>query len=790
MASPKLLRTLVLAALVAAFLATVFTVPASAQSYRVTVKLADGTFTAVVLDLPEGTTLDQVVGHPDLPGTPVSLEALDTAPPEPPPTNPPPPDPPPPDPPGTKRPSTPAPPPEVIGGDEVAEPPKGDRDPTVIDERELGPAPERDREQWIEFVRDEGDERRRGRHPRLRRHDGMPTPANPGFAEVLPGPSTAVGVPNFMIDKFRVPPFLLSIYQAAGIEYGVRWEILAAINEIETDYGRNLNVSTAGAIGWMQFMPATWKAYGVDANGDGRRDPYNPVDAIFAAARYLKAADYANDVRGALFAYNHADWYVDSVLLRARLIAGIPVDLVGSLTGLTEARFPVLAAARYADDIAERELLKRVARGENAANPVESEPGRRSVRIFARRGAPVVAVNDGVIKRIGYSRALGRHLVLQDVYGNRFMYAHLGAISKFHPVPKDEAAEVRVHAHPRQSDPAPERAASAGRQPDATDTADLESSGPERLFARPYAAGARESGGLEQLMQSRARSGGSVEIYKNYFSKPYGLDPSKTRLRRMTEGSRVIGGTIVGRIGATVPGTAAHVSFSIRPAGRGAPTIDPKPILDGWKLLEATAVYRADGKNVLRDGPTVGQILLLSKSLLQQRVLADERIEIYSCGRADIRAGIVDKRILATLAYLSASGLSPTVTSLRCGHSYLTKSGHVSHHSSGNAVDIAAINGIPVLGHQEQGGIVDQTVRRIAQLQGAFAPAQIISLFDIGGSTMSMSDHGDHVHVGFRPAGGAPSVAASVLKPDQWPRLLARLGELENPVVEPARRAP
>jgi hypothetical protein len=251
----------------------------------------------------------------------------------------------------------------------------------------------------------------------------------------------------------------------------------------------------------------------------------------------------------------------------------------------------------------------------------------------------------------------------------------------------------------------------------------------------------------------------------------------------------VIGGTIVGRIGATVPGTAAHVSFSIRPAGRGAPTIDPKPILDGWKLLEATAVYRADGKNVLRDGPTVGQILLLSKSLLQQRVLADERIEIYRCGRADIRAGIVDKRILATLAYLSESGLSPTVTSLRCGHSYLTKSGHVSHHSSGNAVDIAAINGIPVMGHQEPGGIVDQTVRRIAQLQGAYAPAQIISLFDIGGSTLSMDDHGDHVHVGFRPAGGAPSVA-SILKPKQWPRLLARLSELENPVVEPARRAP
>jgi len=56
-------------------------------------------------------------------------------------------------------------------------------------------------------------------------------------------------VPNFFIDKFRIPPFLLSIYQAAGIQYGIRWEVLAAINEIETDYGRNLSVSSAGAVG-------------------------------------------------------------------------------------------------------------------------------------------------------------------------------------------------------------------------------------------------------------------------------------------------------------------------------------------------------------------------------------------------------------------------------------------------------------------------------------------------------------------------------------------------------------
>ena len=164
----------------------------------------------------------------------------------------------------------------------------------------------------------------------------------------LPGPSFTTGVPNFVIRKFRVPVFLLPIYQAAGIQYGIRWEVLAAINEIETDYGRNLNVSSAGALGWMQFIPSSWRAYGTDANKDGKKDPYNPVDAIFAAARYLKAAGYEKDVRRSIFAYNHADWYVDSVMLRARLIAGVPADLVGSLTGLTEGRFPVAARARYA----------------------------------------------------------------------------------------------------------------------------------------------------------------------------------------------------------------------------------------------------------------------------------------------------------------------------------------------------------------------------------------------------------------------------------------------------------
>ncbi len=101
-------------------------------------------------------------------------------------------------------------------------------------------------------------------------------------------------------------------------------------------------------------MPATWAAYGVDANRDGTKDPFNPVDAIFAAARYLAAAGAQTDIRRAVFAYNHANWYVDSVLMRAQIIGGLPGDLIGSLTGLTQGRFPIHAKATYAEQLVKR----------------------------------------------------------------------------------------------------------------------------------------------------------------------------------------------------------------------------------------------------------------------------------------------------------------------------------------------------------------------------------------------------------------------------------------------------
>src|SRR5207248_10282970 len=111
---------------------------------------------------------------------------------------------------------------------------------------------------------------------------------------------------------------LRPLWQRAGSAYGVPWQVLAAIDKIESNFGQNMGPSSAGAVGWMQFMPDTWMRWGVDANGDGVADPWNPDDAIYAAARYHAGAGAGTDVGRAVFAYNHAQWYVDEVLALAR----------------------------------------------------------------------------------------------------------------------------------------------------------------------------------------------------------------------------------------------------------------------------------------------------------------------------------------------------------------------------------------------------------------------------------------------------------------------------------------
>ena len=115
----------------------------------------------------------------------------------------------------------------------------------------------------------------------------------------------------------EIPPDQLEVMQQVSLQTGIPWQIFAAIAKVESDFGRNMATSSAGAIGYGQFMPATWAAYGTDGNGDGIADPYDFRDVIPAMARYLLASGAPADMPHALYAYNHSWAYVDHVLAYA-----------------------------------------------------------------------------------------------------------------------------------------------------------------------------------------------------------------------------------------------------------------------------------------------------------------------------------------------------------------------------------------------------------------------------------------------------------------------------------------
>jgi hypothetical protein len=96
-------------------------------------------------------------------------------------------------------------------------------------------------------------------------------------------------------------------YRQAQARFGLRWQLLAAINFVESAFGKVRNTSTAGAQGPMQFEPATWRAYGLGGN------VHDPHDAILGAANFLAANHAATDERGALYRYDHSSLYVDAV---------------------------------------------------------------------------------------------------------------------------------------------------------------------------------------------------------------------------------------------------------------------------------------------------------------------------------------------------------------------------------------------------------------------------------------------------------------------------------------------
>jgi cell wall-associated NlpC family hydrolase len=120
-----------------------------------------------------------------------------------------------------------------------------------------------------------------------------------------------------------IPPGYLALYVRAGATYGIPWPVLAAVGDMESDHGRSREPgvrsgeNSAGAGGPMQFLSGTWNSFGVDGNHDGRKNRYDPADAIPAAARYLKHNGAPRKMRTALYRYNHSWDYVDDVLARA-----------------------------------------------------------------------------------------------------------------------------------------------------------------------------------------------------------------------------------------------------------------------------------------------------------------------------------------------------------------------------------------------------------------------------------------------------------------------------------------
>ncbi len=638
---------------------------------------------------------------------------------------------------------------------------------------------------------------------------------------------------------YRVPLFLLPIYKAAAVQYGVPWQILAAINEIETDYGTDQSVSSAGAVGWMQFMPATWLQYGVDALNAGYADPYNPVDAIFAAARYLRAAGAAKDIRNAIFSYNHSEEYVNSVMLRAKLISTYPSPVIATLTGLVDGKLPVTgkqlawgalaaevpatqsatAGASASSPAGAATAASAAARPGSAAAPSPSAAAAkapkaaplRTIELTASPHASVVAVQDGRIMQIGDSRKLGKFIVLRDVYGDLFTYAGLGSIAPTYKVAKPTrttALAPGVEATAK-ADPAPSAPASAGTQapltlqvkapvaknpaalggatsiPTSTDEAAPAGMRRARMFAHPGNPDARAAIAVQAARRARRNAAGQ-----------------KLPLRK---GAVVSSGTVLGTVSVPAGAKAGHLRFAIRPAGDTA-YVDPGPILSNWgELQKALHPAGAKATNALL-GATASDVFLLSKDQLERAVLSDPGITIPACDRQAVAAGDIDHRVLALLAFLSRSGLSPTVGALRCGQSEYSATGETSAAYRGDSVDITAINGVQLAHHQGTGTITDLTIRALLTLPEEFVPAKIISLMRYPGQSRTESDAGywNHIHLEFAPAQAAsklkstgtaahsaakgatapaPIVTTSTLTSEQWTQLITRVGAIATPKV-------
>ena len=548
------------------------------------------------------------------------------------------------------------------------------------------------------------------------------------------------------------------------------WQILAAINEVETDYGRDLSVSRAGAEGWMQFEPSTWLQYGVDALDAGYADPYNPVDAIFAAARYLHAAGAAKNLHTAILAYNHSEAYVelgaaaretdlqlpevgdrDADRPRRRSPAGdrqaggmgraaprCPVTVEGDRQRQgrpgrrTRPPRPQRARRRIDAGLGARACARgrRGGRAKGAGKAAAAAP--QFVELMSAPNAAVVAVQDGRIMKLGSSRKLGKYVILRDIYGDVFTYAGLGSIAPSYRLPKVSsaalvaAAKSRPPRQPRRARPARARpqssasAAGAGTpahaagealarpEPPSQDSVPAGTAesvpaamGKVRLFAHPgnpdaLAAAARVTTSAPAKGSGRAAAA-AARIARR---RGHGARPRA----RAERGAK----------------TATCASRSSRPATPGRST---RPVLANWKELDAALHPQgAKGEDDLL-GATASDVFLLSKSQLELAVLSDPGIDVGPRSPRNRVGG--DRQARAGGARLPLAQRSEADGAARCARGRGRPPPGLSRADAiGDAVDISAVNGVPIAGHQGSGSITDTTIRTLLTLQGEFVPAR------------------------------------------------------------------
>jgi hypothetical protein len=300
----------------------------------------------------------------------------------------------------------------------------------------------------------------------------------------------------------------------------------------------------------------------------------------------------------------------------------------------------------------------------------------------------------------------------------------------------------------------------------------------------PAPAGTTNAGAAAAHTASKAKKGAGENV----------------ALRR---GSVVASGTVLGRVNIPSGDRDGHLRFAIQPAGDTS-TIDPGPVLANWKQLQ-TALHPQGAKasNALL-GATTSDLFLMSKDQLERAVLADPDITMDICDRHEVAAGRIDKRVLAVLAFLSRSGLAPTVSALGCREAQYTVSGALSAQYQGDAVDISAINGIPVARHQGSGTITDLTVRALLTVPSGFVPHEIISLLRYPNASNARADasFSKDIRLEFSPAAASAATApgahsaratrtaqtplvigTSVLGAAEWNELMTRVATVPTPTV-------